>query len=44
MTGEVRLRNNVEHDTQNVQETIRKEEVHVENEGQARINKEGLRP
>jgi uncharacterized protein (TIGR02271 family) len=37
VTGEVRLRKNVEHETQNVQETIRKEEVHVENEGQARV-------
>lgn len=37
VTGEVRLKKNVEHETQNVQETIRKEDVRVENEGNARI-------
>lgn len=37
VTGEVRLKKNVEHETQNVQETVRKEEVRVENEGSARI-------
>jgi uncharacterized protein (TIGR02271 family) len=37
VTGEVRLKKNVAHDTQNVHETVRKEEVRVENEGNARI-------
>ena len=39
VTGEVRLKKNVEHDAKNVQETVRKEEVRVENEGAARVRK-----
>ncbi len=37
VTGEVRLKKNVETETQNIHETVRKEEVEVENEGSARI-------
>ena len=37
VTGEVRLRKEVETETKNIQETVRKEEVRVENEGDARV-------
>lgn len=40
VTGEVKLRKETHTDTQHVQETVRKEDVKVENEGQGRIRKE----
>ena len=43
VTGEVRLKKNVETETQNVQETVRKEEVHIEKEGEARVREDRTR-